>query len=109
MQNEEKQRRLVIRKSREAYNGVVSGISRVKALRQALVSGEQALVSTEMGYEVGTRTTVDVLNVRRDFFKAKVEYASSIYDYILSSLRLKQSAGTLSRKDLVLINQWLKH
>ena len=109
MQNEEKQRRLVIRKSREAYNGVVSGISRVKALRQALVSGEQALVSTEMGYEVGTRTTVDVLNVRRDFFKAKVEYASSIYDYILSSLRLKQSAGTLSRNDLVLINQWLKH
>ena len=109
MQNEEKQRRLVIRQSREAYNGVVSGISRVKALRQALLSGKQALVSTEAGYEVGTRTTVDVLNVRRDFFKAKIDYSSSMYDYILSSLRLKQSAGTLRRNDLVLINQWLEH
>ena len=109
MQNEERQRRLVIRQSREAYNGVVSGISRVKALKQALLSGEQALVSTEAGYGVGTRTTVDVLNVRRDFFKAKVDYSSSMYDYILSSLRLKQSAGTLSRNDLELINQWLEH
>ena len=109
MQNEEKQRRLVIRKSREAYNGVVSGISRVKALRQALISGKQALVSTEAGYEVGTRTTVDVLNVRRDFFKAKIDYSSSLYDYILSSLRLKQSAGSLSRNDLVLVNRWLEH
>ena len=109
MQNEEKQRRLVIRKSREAYNGVVSGISRVKALRQALISGKQALVSTEAGYEVGTRTTVDVLNVRRDFFKAKIDYSSSLYDYILSSLRLKQSAGSLNRNDLVLINRWLEH
>ena len=109
MQNEEKHRRLVIRQSREAYNGVVSGISRVKALRQALLSGKQALVSTEAGYEVGTRTTVDVLNVRRDFFKAKIDYSSSMYDYILSSLRLKQSAGTLRRNDLVLINQWLEH
>ena len=109
MQNEEKHRRLVIRQSREAYNGVVSGISRVKALRQALLSGKQALVSTEAGYEVGTRTTVDVLNVRRDFFKAKIDYSSSMYDYILSSLRLKQSAGTLRRNDLLLINQWLEH
>jgi outer membrane protein len=109
MQNEEKHRRLVIRQSREAYNGVVSGISRVKALRQALLSGKQALVSTEAGYEVGTRTTVDVLNVRRDFFKAKIDYSSSMYDYILSSLRLKQSAGTLRRNDLLHINQWLEH
>jgi outer membrane protein len=97
----------VLRQSREAYNGVMSGISRVQALKQALVSGEQALASTEAGYEVGTRTTVDVLNVRRDLFRAKRDYASSRYDYILSSLRLKQAAGTLNRDDLVQINQWL--
>jgi len=107
MQNEELQRRVVLRQSREAFNGVMSGISRVKALKQALVSGEQALRSTEAGYEVGTRTTVDVLNVRRDLFRAKRDYASSRYEYILSSLRLKQAAGTLSSDDLVLINQWL--
>lgn len=108
MQNEEQQRRVVLRQSREAFNGVLSGISRVKALKQALVSGEQALTSTEAGYEVGTRTTVDVLNVRRDLFRAKSNYSSSRYDYILSSLRLKQAAGKLSRDDLVLINQWLE-
>jgi outer membrane protein len=108
MQNEEAQRRAVVRQSREAFNGVISGISRVKALNQALVSGQKALESTEAGYEVGTRTTVDVLNVRRDLFRAKSDYASSRYEYILSSLRLKQAAGNLSPLDLTQINEWLE-
>jgi len=107
MQNEEQQRRSVVRQSRESYNGVISGISRVKALKQAVASNEKALESTEAGYEVGTRTTVDVLNVRRDLFRARRDYASSRYDYILSSLRLKQAAGTISVDDLNKINQWL--
>ena len=77
-------------------------------LNQALVSGKKALESTEAGYEVGTRTTVDVLNVRRDLFRAKRDYASSRYDYILSSLRLKQAAGILSPLDLTQINAWLE-
>lgn len=108
MQNEEAQRRAVVRQGREAYNGVMSGISRVKALKQALVSGQKALESTEAGYEVGTRTTVDVLNVRRDLFRAKRDYANARYEYILSSLRLKQAAGTLSQNDLAKINTWLE-
>jgi outer membrane protein len=68
---------------------------------------EMKSVFTEAGYEVGTRTTVDVLNVRRDLFGARRDYASSRYDYILSSLRLKQAAGTISVDDLGKINQWL--
>ena len=108
MQNEEAQRRAVVRQSRVAFNGVISGISRVKALNQALVSGQKALESTEAGYEVGTRTTVDVLKVRRDLFRAKRDYASSRYEYILSSLRLKQAAGNLSPLDLTQINEWLE-
>lgn len=107
MQNEEQQRRQVQRQSRESYNGVMSGISRVKALKQAVISNEKALESTEAGYDVGTRTTVDVLNVRRDLFRARRDYASSRYDYILNTLRLKQAAGTISEVDLVQINQWL--
>ncbi|NOQ76455.1 MAG: TolC family outer membrane protein [Methylococcaceae bacterium] len=107
MQNEEQQRRSVVRQSRESYNGVMSGISRVKALKQAVASNEKALEATEAGYEVGTRTTVDVLNVRRDLFRARRDYASSRYNYILSSLRLKQAAGTVSVDDLAQINQWL--
>lgn len=107
MQNEEQQRRAVMRQTREAYNGVMSGISRVKALKQAVVSNQQALESTQAGYDVGTRTTVDVLNVRRDLFRARRDYAQSRYDYIVNTLRLKQAAGTVGLDDLVLINQWL--
>lgn len=107
MQNEEQQRRAVMRQTREAYNGVMSGISRVKALKQAVISNEKALESTEAGYEVGTRTTVDVLNVRRDLFRARRDYAQSRYDYIVNTLRLKQAAGSVSVNDLAQINQWL--
>jgi outer membrane protein len=107
MQNEEEQRRFVTRQTREAYNGVLSGISRVKALKQAVVSNEKALESTQAGYEVGTRTTVDVLNARRNLFSARRDYARSRYEYILNTLRLKQAAGIVSVDDLVQINSWL--
>ncbi|MDO7597233.1 MAG: TolC family outer membrane protein [Pseudomonadota bacterium] len=107
MQNEEQQRRAVMRQTREAYNGVMSGISRVIALKQAVVSNEKALESTKAGYEVGTRTTVDVLNVRRDLFRARRDYAQSRYDYIVNTLRLKQAAGTIGIDDLAIINGWL--
>jgi outer membrane protein len=107
MQNEEQQRRIVIRQTREAYNGVMAGISRVKALKQAVSSSEIALESTTAGYEVGTRTTVDVLNVRRDLFRARRDYSQARYDYIVNTLRLKQAAGTLGVNDVALVNDWL--
>lgn len=107
MQNEEQQRRAVTRQTRESFNGVIAGISRVKALKQAVVSNEKALESTEAGYEVGTRTTVDVLNARRNLFSARRDYARSRYDYILNSLRLKQAAGIVTVQDLEQINSWL--
>ena len=108
MQNEEQQRRAVVRQSRQAFNGVMSDISRVMALKQAVVSSEKALESTEAGYEVGTRTTVDVLNVRSELFRARRDYAQARYGYILNTLRLKQAAGTVSANDLMQINQWLE-
>lgn len=107
MQNEEQQRRSVTRQTRESFNGVMSGISRVQALKQAVVSNEKALESTQAGYEVGTRTTVDVLNARRNLFSARRDYARSRYDYILNTLRLKQAAGIVTVEDLVQINSWL--
>ncbi len=107
MQNEEQQRRFVTRQTRESYNGVISGISRVQALKQAVVSNEKALESTQAGYEVGTRTTVDVLNARRNLFSARRDYARSRYDYILNTLRLKQAAGIVTVEDLQQINTWL--
>ena len=107
MQVEEQQRRLVTRQTRESYNGVLSGISRVKALQQAVASNQKALEATEAGFNVGTRTTVDVLNARRNLFSAHRDYARSRYDYILNTLRLKQAAGIVSVVDLEQINLWL--
>lgn len=107
MQNEEEQRRLITRQTRESFNGVISGISRVKALKQAVISNEKALESTQAGYEVGTRTTVDVLDARRNLFSARRDYARSRYDYILDTLRLKQAAGIVTVEDLQQINTWL--
>lgn len=108
MEIEEQQRRAVLRQTRAAYNSVISGISQVKALKQAVASNEKALEATEAGFEVGTRTTVDVVNARRELFSAKRDYARSRYDYIVNTLRLKQSAGIVSFDDLQQINQWLR-
>jgi outer membrane protein len=96
------------RQTRDAFQGVNSDISRVKALQQAVKSAQTALQATEAGFEVGTRTTVDVLNGRQNLVQAETNYAKSRYDYILDVLRLKQAAGTLEDKDVGEINAWLK-
>ena len=93
---------------RNAYRAVTASIVRVQALKQAVVSNQSALAATEAGYDVGTRTSVDVLNARRALFRAQSDYAQSRYDYIIASLLLKQSVGTLSQQDLENINKWLK-
>ena len=81
--------------------------SRVKALEQAVASRRTALEATQAGFEVGTRTIVDVLNSQFALYAAKTNYERSRYDYILNALRLKQAAGTLQVQDLEEIDQWL--
>jgi outer membrane protein len=95
------------RQARDAYLGVISGIARVQALRQALESSETALKATEAGYEVGTRTAVDVLNARKTLVQAQTDYSGSRYDYIVSVLQLRLAAGNLDRAQLNEINAWL--
>ncbi len=104
----EQQRRNTTLQTREAYLSVTANISRVAALKQAVVSNKSALAATEAGYEVGTRTTVDVLNTRTGLFLAQRDYAQSRYDYILATLRLKSATGSLATEDLQQINGWLK-
>jgi len=101
-------RRSVVRQTRNAYLGVIAEISRVKALNQAVISSAKANEATQAGFEVGTRTIVDVLLSQRELFRAKRDYARSRYDYILNTLRLKQAAGTLNVADIEAINEWLK-
>jgi outer membrane protein len=97
------------RYARDAYLGVISEISRVTALKQALESSATALKATEAGYDVGTRTAVDVLAARRTLVQAQTNYSRSRYDYVLNVLRLKQSAGVLDRKAIEEVNAWLEN
>jgi len=96
------------RATRDAYLGVLSEISRVQALKQALASSQTALQATEAGFEVGTRTTVDVLDARRRLFDAQTTYSRSRYDYMLNVLQLQLATGTLNKADLEELNGWLK-
>jgi len=95
------------RESRDAYLSLMAEISRVKALRRAVESSQTALEATEAGFEVGTRTTVDVLDARRRLFESETNYARSKYDYIVNIIRLKQAAGILSPRDLMEVDGWL--
>ncbi|GAA61099.1 outer membrane channel protein TolC [Pseudoalteromonas sp. BSi20652] len=100
--------RAVTRTVITSYNQVVSDIATYKALEQAVVSAQSALKATEAGFEVGTRTIVDVLVSTQNLYNAKRNLADVRYRYVLSTLRLKQAAGTLTSEDLVAINQSLK-
>ena len=95
------------RQSRDAYLGVLAEESRVKALKQAVASSRTALEATQAGFDVGTRTIVDVLNSQFALYAALTNYEQSRYNYILNVLRLKQAAGTLQVQDLEQIDMWL--
>lgn len=99
--------RQVEQNTRDAFLGVMTGISQVKAWKESVVSATTALQATEAGLRVGTQTTVDVLNARNTLLNAQTQYALSRYQYLLSSLQLKQAAGTLDAKDIAQLNQWM--
>jgi outer membrane protein len=101
------QSRLSSQQSRTAYLDVVSGISQVTSLKQAVKSADIALEATRAGFEVGTRTSVDVLISTRETFRQFRDYAGARYDYVLNKLRLKQAAGILQADDLKDINAYL--
>ncbi|VAW86757.1 Outer membrane channel TolC (OpmH) [hydrothermal vent metagenome] len=103
----EQTRRTIQREASEAYFNVRSKISEVNAFRQGIFSTQSALEASEVGLEVGTRTTVDVLNTRRELFRAQRDHARARYDYLLSTLQLKEAAGTLSVDDVEKVSQYL--
>ena len=99
--------RSVNKEVRTSYNQVVSDIATYKALEQAVVSANSALQATEAGFEVGTRTIVDVLLSTRNLFDASRNLSAVRYRYVLSVLTLKQAEGSLTGEDLEAINQGL--
>lgn len=107
-QDREQTYRSVVRNVRTSFADVSSLVSTIKALEQSVVSAESALQATEAGFEVGTRTIVDVLNSTRNLFNAKRNLSSTRYNYILAMLALKQAAGDLTSQDLVAVNSGLE-
>lgn len=95
------------RATRDAYLGVLAEISRVKALKQAVASSRTALEATQAGFDVGTRTIVDVLISQRALYTSITNYYRSRYAYIGNVLLLKRAAGSLQVQDLEEIDRWL--
>lgn len=100
--------RSIERQTRDAYRGVVTGISEVRAAEQARKSSTTALEAAQTGYEVGTRTIVDVLDAQSALSQAELNLSQSRYNYLLNTLRLKQAAGTLAPDDLKSLGDWLQ-
>jgi len=103
----ELQKRLTSQQTRAAYLTILSGLSQVNALKQALNSTQTAAQATQAGFEAGTRTAVDVLLSLRETFSAKRDYSSARYDFLLNTLKLKQASGTLSEKDVASLSKLL--
>lgn len=96
-----------INTTRQSYLGVIAGISKIEADKQAIKSSISSLEGMEASYKVGTETLVDVLNQQQKVFQAQTQYATDRYSFVNSILSLKQSAGTLSFDDMRAINSWL--
>ncbi|MOA04613.1 Outer membrane protein TolC precursor [compost metagenome] len=107
-QQRESLRRQVVQNTRDFHRAVNTDVAQVAARRQAIVSSQSALEATELGYEVGTRNIVDVLDAQRQLYLAVRLYNNTRYDYILNHLRLKRSAGILSPADLQDLESFLK-
>ncbi len=100
--------RNTVTNTRSLHMTVMSDVSRVAARKQSIVSSRSALDATEAGYEVGTRNVVDVLNAQNTLFSAQRDYANSRYDYVLSMMRLKETAGLLSPEDIIALDSYME-
>lgn len=103
----ESTRRNAVLGVRQAYLGVNSGLAQVKALEAAEISSQSALDSNKLGYQVGVRINIDVLNAQRQLFSTQTDLSRARYNTIMSGLRLKAAAGSLREEDLVPVNALL--
>ena len=100
-------RRNVAQATRSAFFGVQSGMGQVKALEAAEQSSQSALDANKLGYQVGVRINIDVLNAQSQLFQTKRDLAVARYNVLLGQLKLRQAAGTLSLDDVKALNQQL--
>jgi outer membrane protein len=101
-------RRTAQLEARRSFLNVSNGLAQVRALEQALVSSETALQSNRVGYEVGVRINLDVLNAVQQVFSTKRDLAKARYDTIINGFKLKQAAGNLTEEDVQRANALLQ-
>ncbi|MCX7556037.1 TolC family outer membrane protein [Xanthomonadaceae bacterium JHOS43] len=99
--------RAILRQTRNAYRALMAGISEIEARKQAVVSARSALEATEAGFEVGTRTIVDVLLSQQILFQAESAYSGARHNFLVNGLRLKQAAGVIDINDVGEVNRHL--
>ncbi|TFW28107.1 TolC family outer membrane protein [Massilia horti] len=104
----EANRRSAALNARQAFLGVNSGMAQVKALEAAEVSSQSALESNKLGYQVGVRINIDVLNAQRQLYSTRTQLALARYQTIVNGLKLKSAAGALREEDLVPVNNLLQ-
>jgi outer membrane protein len=107
-QDLENARRTAALNTRQSYLAVINGIAQIAALEQALTSSQSALDSNRLGYEVGVRINIDVLNAQQQVFSTRRDLAVARYNAIINHMRLKASAGTLREEDLEAANRALQ-
>ncbi|MGI4848765.1 MAG: TolC family outer membrane protein [Janthinobacterium lividum] len=104
----ENARRTAAQNARQAFLGVNNGLAQVKALEAAEISSQSALESNRLGYEVGVRINIDVLNAQQQLYITRRDLSRARYDTVMNGLRLKAAAGVLEEADLELTNQQLR-
>jgi len=104
----EQDRRQIVANTRNAFNSIRAGISQVQAQKEAVISAQKALQSTQAGYEVGSQTIIDVLFAQQTLFQAESNYSAARHAYVINQLNLEFAAGTLSVKDLEAVNALLQ-
>ena len=105
--SQENLRRQTVQAARSLHRAVNTDVEQVQARKQTIISSHSAVEATQAGYEVGTRTLVDVLDAQRQLYAAVRNYNNARYDYILNSLRLQQTAGSLSPDSLQALSEYL--
>jgi outer membrane protein len=103
----ENARRTAAVTARQNYLSVINGITQIAALEQALVSSQSALDSNKLGYEVGVRINIDVLNAQQQLYSTRRDLAVARYNTITNQLRLKAGAGSLREEDIAEVNRAL--
>jgi outer membrane protein len=103
----ENQKRTAIQNARQFFLGVTNGLAQVRALEAALISSKTSLDSNKLGYEVGVRINIDVLNAQQQLYTTQRDLYKARYDTIVNGFRLKAATGSLTEEDVAAINALL--